>query len=102
MKIDVFFRTYNKDKAKMLSESNKRELKTEIADADAGDIDKLLAAAWKAGAGKGNSHSGVYEIQTDHGVWDSIDGRKINVDTDTGRTRIRFRTWAELETEVAA
>ena len=90
MLANVFYRAYNRDNAKMMSAANVRDLTLEIE--PAAGLDQILEAAYAAGASKGSSRSGVFEVQTDSGIWDREDGGKLA----PGRPA-RFRTWSELE-----
>lgn len=99
MLVDVFYRTYNSDRAKMLSDANVRSVRVEVA-AGAG-LAEILEAAWRAGASKGSSRSGIFEVQTEAGIWAQLDGGKIDLTTGPGRARAVFRTWDELEAEAA-
>jgi hypothetical protein len=88
--VDIFWRTYNRDPARQTRPENVRWIRLELA-ADLG-LPEILTAAIRAGVSKGSSASGIFEVQTDAGIWDRPDGGKL----DPPR-RARFRTWDEAE-----
>lgn len=79
-----------------VAQSAGRELRVEVPD-DA-TVDEILAVAHAAGMPKGSSRSGVFQIQTDNGIFQHADARR----RERGYGRITtatsiFQTWAELE-----
>lgn len=86
---------YNRDTARTMSPANVRSIRIQVRDIK--NIDDILEAAYRAGAPKGSSRSGIFEVQTDDGIWMRDDGAKFNLATNTGRAAVRFRTWDELE-----
>lgn len=72
----------------MLSPKNVRVVALDVPDLP---LDALLAAAYAVGASKGSSRSGVFEVQTDLGIWDRQDGGKLA----PGRAA-RFTSWDDL------
>lgn len=94
MRADCHFRLYNRDRARVLSSRNAVCVQVEVPD-DA-TLPAILAAARSAGAPIGNTLTGVYEVQTDRGIFDRPD--KMKLDGSARRlAAARFRTWAELE-----
>ena len=94
MRADCFFRLYNRDRARVLSSRNQRYVTVHVA--DGAELGEILAAARSAGAPVGNTLTGVYEVQTDRGIYDRPDARKLD-GTPRRLAAARFRTWADLE-----
>jgi len=88
--IDVFFRRYNRSLERTLSAGNVVVVQLDLP-ADTG-LPDILAAAYRAGASKGSSRSGIFEVQTDIGIWSREDGGKIDPPT-----RARFSSWSALD-----
>ena len=90
MQADIFFRTFNK-----IPERQNVQVVTVDVPHDATVRDMVAAAA--AACGKAllsrNGRIGVFEIQTDLGIWDREDeGCVLN-------GAVRFRSWEQLELE---
>jgi hypothetical protein len=65
--------------------------------ADDSTLDQILAAS---GLPKGSSRGGVFQIQTDRGIW--VDHRPAFVERGFGRldpAKAVFKTWAEVDAE---
>lgn len=88
--IDVFFRRYNRDLARTLAPENVRVVQIDLP--DEAPLADILAAAYRAGASKGSSRSGIFEVQTEAGIWAHPGGGKIDPPA-----RACFQTWDELE-----
>lgn len=97
MRCDCFFRAWHRDQARMFSDRNVRVVLVE-APADA-TIDVILGLALDAGASKGNGRTGIFQVQTDIGIWTTIDGRPFVTTSPGKRAMIAHQTWAELEAE---
>lgn len=92
---DVFFRLYHRELARTLSPENVRSIRILVpVDATIADI---IHAAHEAGASVGSSRSGIFEVQTDTGIWSRADGGKLEVDTERKLSKIVFRSWEALE-----
>lgn len=101
MRADCFYRRYNRDRARMFSARNVAEVLVEVpVDASLADI---LAAAYSAARKvPGDRATGIYEVQTDLGIYRSSDERCIDLTTAVGRARVSFRTWEQLDADEAA
>jgi len=62
-------------------------------DSDATSLSGLLALA-----PKGSARSGVFEIQTDEGIWSRVDGRQFG---RLNKLNATFKTWEQLENNEA-
>lgn len=67
------------------------EMPVELQD----DLEELLAWSYESGASVGSSRSGIFEIQTDCGIWSSTTCVRI-----TPASHV-FKTWDQLEAEEA-
>lgn len=54
-------------------------------------ISDILTDAWAMGLPKGSHRAGCFEIQTDDGIWQSSNGKRLN------SKNASFHTWNELE-----
>lgn len=61
-------------------------------------LDELLLAGYNLGFPSGSMRSGVFELQTDEGIWARPDGKKLTRTTRTGQKAV-FKTWEELDHE---
>lgn len=99
MNVDVFWRKFNHDKEKGMAAPAEVVHMEEVDEAVS--LDDLLRFALDEGASIGNSWSGIFEVQTDKGIWSRRDGKKLAQDprqiTDHERSLIRFETWEEQE-----
>ena len=65
--VDVFWRTMNRDPERQARAANVRHLRLALNGEPA--LPEILAAAIRAGASKGSSTSGIFEVQTRAGIW---------------------------------
>jgi hypothetical protein len=63
------------------------------------DLAYLVVRAREAGAPRGSFQTGVYEIQTDAGIWQRADLMRLDTDTPAKAAKAVFKTWAQLEAE---
>lgn len=91
---DFFWRTENKDKEKVFSEENARQMRLVLPDDM--ELEELLEEAWANGMSKGSHRSGCYEIQGPDGMWLGKNQRKINPEKPSS---FRFVTWEEWDEE---
>lgn len=101
-KVSVHWRAYNRSFEKMMSDENQRDM---VLDAPAGAslVDVLLLAR-AAGLPVGSFQSGIYEVQTNEGMYRRADGMKLCKDPTKGLTadevrKAVFKTWDQLEQE---
>jgi len=87
MRVDIFHRTYSKT-------GNGRVLEFSIEVPKGATIDQILAAAFAQGVPKGGSSSGIFEIQTDEGIWSIGSTAKV-----LRPGNAVFKTWDQLEEE---
>ena len=87
--VDVFWRTMNRDPERQARAANVRHLRLALNGEPA--LPEILAAAIRAGASKGSSTSGIFEVQTRAGIWDRPGGGTLLPRS------ARFRPWDELE-----
>jgi hypothetical protein len=68
MMIDIFWRKWNRNPARVMSARNVVVTRIEV---EAGlDLSGLVAAAWKQGVPSGErTLAGIFELQTDGGIW---------------------------------
>ena len=96
---DAFWRAWNRDASKRNSSSNVRTAR--FAAPATATISDLLELARAAGASCGTAQTGVFEIQTDDGIWQHTGGQKIDVSTTRRAANVQFRTWDQLDAEEA-
>lgn len=85
MRADVFHRTYNR-----VPEKGRVLVFTVEVEAGA-SLEAILAAAQAAGLPKGGASSGVFEVQTDEGVWATTTARVLRP------CNAVFTTWEALD-----
>ena len=90
MLVDVFFRresnkNFKPDQAVCVKFET--DVKSESGTQE--ELDELLKSAWAEGASMGTHRSGIFEIQTDHGIWQQINGKKLNA------SRMQLATYTE-------
>lgn len=56
----------------------------------------ILNAAYAQGVNKGSRRSGIFEVQTDDGIWSHINNRRIEIDTERKRKNVEFKSWKQL------
>lgn len=66
-------------------------------EAEARDLPALMRAAEKAKGGRGSFVTGVFQIQTDWGIWSRADQRRLDADTPRKAAKAYFATWDEME-----
>lgn len=97
IKADIFYRTWNRDTEKMASQASVRSVRIEVPE-DA-DLDAIAKLAYAAGASVGaKGQSGIFEIQTDRGIWARPDGKPLLPGGKPHR-HTSFKSWDELEKE---
>lgn len=88
MRVDAFFRTYNRH-------VERRRVVCVVFEAREGaELAELLELAHKAGAKGRGSSTGIFELQTDEGIWSREDGKPL--ERRSGKLAA-FATWAKLE-----
>lgn len=97
MRADCFFRTWNRDKAKTMSPANVRIVSVEVEPGEGAEA--IIRKAWTAGASKGNGQTGVFEIQTDKGIWSVAEGGPLLSQSGNLRRGAQFKSWDALESE---
>jgi hypothetical protein len=75
MTVDSFFRRWNKNPMKLHATDNSVSVRFEAPTGCA--LEQLLNLAHKAGASLGTWQTGVYEIQTDEGIWALPNGKAL-------------------------
>ena len=60
------------------------------------DLEGALAAYYAAGNPRGSNRSGVSEIQTDEGIYEQVDGNRIDISTPARAAKTIFTSWDEL------
>lgn len=88
----VFFRAWNKDKARRYSDENIRQVDVTLPE-DA-DLWTVIKAARKAGASKGAFDTGIFEVQGPRGIWMEKRGLAFQEDRPD---RAIFRSWEVQE-----
>ncbi len=57
---------------------------------------QALEAYYEAGNPKGSHRSGVFEVQTDEGIYEQVDGNRIDLSTKRSAAKTIVRTWEQL------
>ena len=91
----VFWRAYNRNKARRLSDENVRAMNVTVR--DGATLEDIMEAAAKVyGADlRRKGHLGPFEVQVDDGVWTNneralFNGVKLS-------SKATFKTWEELD-----
>ena len=95
MYVNAYFRAYNRDPERMFSPANVRFVRVRVP-RDATPMD-MLAAAHSAGAPEGTHQSGVYQLETPHGVWSRADRMRLDFTTLRRADKVQYWTWEELQ-----
>jgi hypothetical protein len=95
MRCDAYFRAWNRKPSRIFEPRNVRVVIFEAPEAVS--VDELLALARAAGAAKDPGRCGIFQIQTDAGIWTASDGRTIRTSSPGLRARVRFHSWEALE-----
>lgn len=61
------------------------------------ELDEAIRLARAAGAPKGSHRTGIFEVQNDLGIWEHVDGNRIDLSTPRKTAKVIFRTWDELD-----
>lgn len=98
MKVTAFFRTFNRVPERMRTKTV--EFTAPVGTA----IEDLIEMAHAAGASRGaRTPSGVFEIQTDEGIWSTPDETKLLTTSNSGLSdRASFKSWKAMEREERA
>lgn len=93
--VTAFARTYNRNPERMTVVTAQFE-----APADA-KVEELIELAHECGLSRGDrTLAGVFELQTDDGIWQCADGSKLLMRTGRGLSpRAQFRSWEQVEAE---
>lgn len=102
VQVDVFFKRLKRQKP-----YNIYSFTDNIPLADFGDdeIKNCEMLVKRLAVGKGTHQTGVFEFQTDMGIYSRIDGQEIRLhreDWSVSPRLVQFRTWQQMEEEVAA
>lgn len=95
MRCTAFFRTFNRDPERM----NTRQV--DFTAEPGTPVEELIELAHAAGASPGaRSRAGVFEIQTDEGIWSTPDESKLLTMSHSGLSdRTAFKSWEAMERE---
>ena len=63
---------------------------------------EALAAAYAAHMPRGTNRAGCFQIQNDRGIWNHINGNRMDPSTPRKAAKCVFKTWEELEAEELA
>lgn len=66
-------------------------------EAEARDLPVLMRAAEQAKGSRGSFVTGVFQIQTDWGIWSRADSMRLDTDTPRKAAKAYFATWDEME-----
>lgn len=95
MSVTCFFRPYNRVVERMTV------LTMMFTAPRKATIERLIELAHEAGASRGDrTLAGVFELQTDEGIWNCPDGSKLLKRTGVALSdNARFRSWDVIESE---
>jgi hypothetical protein len=68
-----------------------------LTEAEARDLPALVRKAEEAKGSRGSFLTGVFEIQTDWGIWSRADKMRLDTDTPRKAAKAYFATWDEME-----
>lgn len=96
MNIDIFNRRENKkfDPSKVYT--HRIQVHGLSREDRVADLQTIIEAAWAAGVSKGSQRSGIFEVQTDDGIYSHINEKKID---PSKPNKVEFLTWDEIENE---
>ena len=93
MIVDIFFRRENKNFKPENIFSDRFRVEVSAEQGTAEELDQILNSVWQQGARRGSHRSGIFEIQTDHGVWSQNNEKKLNANRPHLAT---FTDWENL------
>ncbi|HYM54563.1 MAG TPA: hypothetical protein VES97_04325, partial [Solirubrobacteraceae bacterium] len=98
LKVTAFFRPFNRVRERMNVYVVEFVAKVGTA------VEDLIEMAHDAGASRGaRTPAGVFELQTDEGIWSTPTGSKLLTTSNSGLSpRATFATWEQLEAAEAA
>jgi hypothetical protein len=93
---DIFYRTWNK------VPERQRVLHYCIDVPASATLDQIISTARKLGVGRGTHQTGIFEVQTDQGIYSRADGCRLDVSTPGRAAKVIFKSWEQLEVEEGA
>ena len=100
MKVDIFFRKENKNFKPDNIFGKDILIDTKLTDKGRSyeDLQAILDYIYSNGLhGTGTHRSGIFEVQTDHGIWYQKFEKKIDLSTERKRNLTTFLTWEEYD-----
>lgn len=91
--VDAFYKTFNRVPEK------RRTLSLRFEAPVGATLAELLATYIAAGGTRGSHETGVFEMQTDAGIWSHRDEKRMDASTARRAASCEFKTWEELDAE---
>lgn len=66
------------------------------------DIADAVETAIYFGMPIGSNRSGCYQVQSDAGIWEQVDGNRMDFSTPRKAAKVEFKSWEQMEAEEAA
>lgn len=60
-------------------------------------VQRILDMAAERRICRGSARSGIFQVQTDDGIWTHINERRIDFSTPRRAANVTFQSWEELE-----
>lgn len=99
---DCFWRTYNRDMARSSVVDMTVEVEVEGAEDNLEILQAILDVARANGMPVGSHVTGCFQVQSDIGIWNHVDAKKIDLTTERKRANVVFQTWEQAEAEEEA
>ena len=99
IKCDVFFKAWKKIKPFNDYEATIEVPSNQFGDDEMKNLENIIR---RAPVGKGTYQTGVFQVQTDYGIYSRKDGREVRlIDWDRGCSSklVQFKTWKQLVKE---
>ena len=97
--VDVFFKTIKRQKPDNIYTLRIEVPLSEVGDDEIANCEMLIG---KSPIGMGTHQTGVFEFQTDMGIYQRIDKQQIRLhrpDWSVSPRLVQFRTWKQLDEE---
>ena len=96
MQANIFFRRENKNFKPQRILTDRFEVEVTAQPGTDQELGQILNSVWNQGASRGSHRSGIFEIQTDLGIWSQINEKKLN----PSRMQLtRYQSWDQLISE---
>lgn len=95
--VRAYFRKYNRNPFKMFGPENVAFVVINVP--VNATVAQMLEVAHAAGAPTGTHQNGIFQLETELGVWQRQDQMRIDVSTDRRAEKVQFSSFEDLQRE---